>query len=231
MEMDVKKLQLAMFAPAAALTLIGIYMAFIWTPTHLTMGDVQRIFYFHVASAWVSYMAFGVTFLAGLLYLKKQDFKYDRIAYASAQLGIVFCTLAITTGPLWGKAVWGVFWRWEDMKLFLTLVLWLIFIAYMALRSNAQSKKKKAQMSAVFGVIGFICIPLSFGANRIWQQYHPTVIATSSGTLQASMGQALGMATIAFTFLYITLLISTYQIEYMKDKLEDIKIEVGERHV
>jgi len=164
--------------------LISIYLALVYTPSHETMGDVQRIFYFHVASAWISYLAFGVTFVAGLLYLKSKDLKWDTVAYGSAEVGIIFCTLAIITGSLWGKAAWDVFWRWEDLKLFITLVLWLVFIAYLALRANAKSRISKANLSAVFGIIGFICVPLSFAANRIWQQYHPTVIATSRGKLQ-----------------------------------------------
>ncbi|UCF50122.1 MAG: cytochrome c biogenesis protein CcsA [Thermoplasmatales archaeon] len=215
------------FGVAIILILISIYLAFIYTPTHTTMGDVQRIFYFHVASAWLSYLAFGVTFVTGIFYLKSKDFKWDKIAFASAEIGIVFCTLAITTGPLWGKAVWGAFWRWEDLKLFITLVLWLIFIAYLALRANAKSKVSKANLSAVFGIIGFICVPLSFAANRIWQQYHPTVIATSEGSLQSSMGMALGISVIAFTFLYIYLLISKVEIDTMREIIEEIKQKVG----
>ncbi len=215
------------FGVAIILILFSIYLAFIYTPTHSTMGDVQRIFYFHVASAWLSYLAFGVTFVTGIFYLKSKDFKWDKIAFASAEIGIVFCTLAITTGPLWGKAVWGAFWRWEDLKLFITLVLWLIFIAYLALRANAKSKVSKANLSAVFGIIGFICVPLSFAANRIWQQYHPTVIATSEGSLQSSMGMALGFSVVAFTFLYIYLLISKVEIDIMRELIEEIKQKIG----
>ncbi len=209
------------------LTLISIYLALIYTPSHETMGEVQRIFYFHVASAWISYLAFGVTFVAGLLYLKSKDLKWDTIAYSSAEIGIIFCTLAIITGSLWGKAAWGVFWRWEDLKLFITLVLWLVFIAYLALRANAKSRISKANLSAVFGIIGFICVPLSFAANRIWQQYHPTVIATSQGSLQASMAFALTVAVFAFTFLYFYLLLARVGIERMREKIEEIKQRVG----
>jgi len=212
---------------AAILTLVSIYLALIYTPSHETMGDVQRIFYFHVASAWISYLAFGVTFVAGILYLKSKDLKWDTIAYGSAEIGLIFCTIAIITGSLWAGAVWRVFWRWEDIKLFITLVLWLVFIAYLALRTNAKSRISKANLSAVFGTIGFICIPLSFGANRIWQQYHPTILVSSEGSLQASMGFALIVAVFAFTFLYIYLLLTKISIERMKDKIEEIKQHLG----
>ncbi len=208
--------------------LVSIFLIFIFAPSHEIMGDVQRIFYFHVGSAWVSYLAFGVTFIASLLYLKSKNLKWDTIAFNSAEIGIIFCTLAITTGPLWGKAVWGTYWKWEDLKLFMTLVLWLIFIAYLALRANAKSKIIKANLSAVFGIIGFFAIPLSLGANRIWQQYHPTVIATSQGSLQSSMGFTLGISVIALTFLYFYLLLTKIEVDKMNESIDKIKQKIGD---
>jgi len=124
---------------AVILMLLSIYLVFIYTPPHETMGDVQRIFYFHVASAWVSYLAFGVTFVGGVIYLKTKDLKMDTVALISAEIGVIFCTIAIISGSLWAGAVWRVYWRWEDIKLFITLVLWLVFIAYLALRANKSS--------------------------------------------------------------------------------------------
>lgn len=220
-------LKVVILALTVTLTLISIYLALIYTPSHETMGDIQRIFYFHVSSAWISYLAFGVTFVAGLLYLKSRDLKWDTIAFSSAEIGIIFCTLGIITGSLWAKPVWDVFWRWEDIKLFITLVLWLVFIAYLALRTNAKSRTSKANLSAVFGIIGFICIPLSFGANRIWQQYHPTIIASQEGSLQASMAFALIVAVFAFTFLYIYLLLVKVDVERMKETIDEIKQQAG----
>jgi heme exporter protein C len=221
------KLKTLMLVITAILILISIYLIFIYTPPHETMGDVQRIFYFHVASAWVSYLAFGVTFATGLLYLKTKDLKWDTIAFVSAEIGVIFCSIAIITGSLWAGAVWRVFWRWEDIKLFITLVLWFVFIAYLALRANAKSRISKARLSAVFGIIGFICIPLSFGANRIWQQYHPTVFVSSEGSLQPSMTYTFVVAMIAFTFLYIYLLLAGMDVEHMREKIEKIKQKVG----
>jgi len=223
-----KKVQWVILILAAAFTMVGIYLALIWAPTHSMMGDVQRIFYFHVASAWVSYMAFGVTFFAGIMYMKTLDLKWDNFAAVSAELGIVFCTITITTGPLWGKAVWDVYWRWEDMKLFITLVLWLVFIAYMALRANIPSRKRRAILSGVFGIIGMICIPLSFAANRIWTQYHPTVVATEQGSLQSAMGIGLGVAVLAFSFLYVYLLMKKYEFVTLRDRIEEVKKIVGD---
>jgi len=218
----------AILAISAVLTLVGIYMAFKGTPPHSTMGDVQRIFYFHVASAWVSYLAFGLTFAMGLFYMATGNLKWDNVAYSSAEIGVMFCAIAITTGPLWGKAVWGVYWRWEDQKLFMTLVLFLVFVSYLALRSNVPSRERRADLSAVFGIIGIVCIPLSAFANRIWQQYHPTVVATSQGSLQTTMLQALIIAVFAFSFLYVTLLLLRVDLEERKDHLEELKTKLGD---
>jgi len=221
------KIKTLILGIATILLLLSLYLSLIFAPSHETMGDIQRIFYFHVASAWISYLAFGVTFVTGILYLKSKDFKWDTIAYSSVEVGIIFCTLAIITGSFWGKAVWDEFWKWEDLKLFITLVLWIIFVAYLALRANAKSKISKANLSAVFGIIGFICAPLSFAANRIWQQYHPTVIASSQGSLQPSMTFTLVISVIAFTFLYLCLIVITIDMEKINEKLEEIKQKIG----
>ncbi len=217
-----------MILAAAILTFTGLYLAFLWAPAHETMGDVQRIFYFHVASAWVAYLAFIITFISSILYLKTEDMKYDILAFSSAEIGVVFCTAAIITGSLWAKGVWGVFWIWDDMKLFLTLVLWLVFIAYLALRANSDPGKARARLSAVFGIVGFLCIPLSFAANRIWTQYHPTVIASEGGSLQSSMVLTLITAVFAFTFLYFSILLMKVDIEKMKEDIEEIKQDIGD---
>ncbi|KYK30498.1 MAG: hypothetical protein AYK22_03665 [Thermoplasmatales archaeon SG8-52-3] len=221
------KLRILVSILAIIFILISVYFALIYTPPHEIMGDVQRIFYFHVASAWISYLAFGVTFFAGVMYLKSKDFKWDNIAFSSAEIGILFCTLGIITGSLWARPIWGVFWRWEDIKLFITFVLWLIFIAYLALRANAKSRTSKANLSAVFGIIGLICIPFSFGANRIWQQYHPTILVSSEGSLQPSMALSLIISVIAFTFLYIYILLVRVDIEKMKEEIDKLKQKVG----
>jgi len=195
------------------------------------MGDVQRIFYFHVAHAWVSYVAFMVTLVTSLMYLKTKKLKYDRIAAASAGIGVIFCGVAIVTGCLWAKGVWGVYWRWEDFKLNSTLVLWLVFIAYMVLRVNVKNKSKRANLSSVFGILGALGVPLSFGANRIWNHYHPTVVASSECSLQPSMGATMGIAVMAFTFLYLYFMILKIEVDIMKERTEDLKQEIGDSNV
>ena len=214
---------------SATLVLNGILLAFIIAPRHDPMGDVQRIFYFHVASAWIAYVAFGVTFIASVVYMRTKDFKWDAWAVSSAEIGVVFTTLAILTGPMWAKAVWEVYWRWEDLKLLMTLVLWLVFIAYLALRANVPSRRTKATLAAVFSVIGMLCVPLSFAANRIWTQYHPTVIASDQGEIVTEgMLPALIVAVFAMTFLYLALLLMRVGIAKLQDRADELKTRIGD---
>lgn len=227
MKLDTR-VRMVLLVVTAIMIMFAIYMAFIYAPTHDPMGDVQRIFYFHVASAWIAYLAFGITFAGSLAYLRTKNLKWDNLASASTEAGVVFCTLAIITGPLWAKAVWGVFWQWDDLKLFMTLVLWFVFIAYLILRGNVKHGRNRANLSAVFGILGFMCIPLSFAANRIWSQYHPTVIATSGGSLQSSMLQALIVSVFAFTFLYVNLVLMRLDVKRMRRQLENIKHRAGD---
>jgi heme exporter protein C len=186
----------------------------------------QKIFYFHVPAAWVSFVAFGVVLIGSILFLRKPYRKWDTIAYSSAEVGIVFCTLAIVTGPIWGKAEWGVYWRWEDTKLTITFILWLIFIAYLILRGGAESEDK-SRLAAVFGIIGFVCVPLSFISSRIWQSMHPNIVASGEGSMGSGAGMSLGMAVIAFTFVYLFMLRKRIKIQEMTYKINEIKDEIG----
>ena len=223
------RVRLALILISAVLVLNGIFLAMIWVPPHEIMGDVQRIFYFHVASAWIAYVAFIVTFITSIVYMKTKDLKWDNWAVSSAEIGVVFTTLAILTGPMWARAIWGEFWRWEDLKLLMTLVLWLVFIAYLALRANVQSRRTKATLASVFSVIGMLCIPLSFAANRIWTQYHPTVIASDQGEIVTEgMVPALIVAVFAMTFLYVALLLLRVGAAKLQDRADELKLKVGD---
>lgn len=214
---------------SAVLVLFGVLLAFIVAPRHVDMGDVQRIFYFHVASAWIAYVGFTVTFISSIVYMRTKDLRWDNWAVSSAEIGVVFTTLAITTGPMWAKAVWHVYWRWEDLKLLMTLVLWLVFIAYLALRANVPSRRTKATLAAVFSVVGMLCIPLSFAANRIWTQYHPTVIASEQGAIVTEgMLPALIVAVFAMTFLYMALLLLRVGIADLQDRVDELKQRIGD---
>jgi heme exporter protein C len=174
----------------------------------------------------VSYLAFIVVAGASIMFLRTNERKWDTIAFCSAEVGIVFCTLAIVTGPIWGKAEWGEYWRWEDTKLTITFVLWLIYIAYIILHGGAESEEK-ARLAAVFGIVGIIGVPLSFISSRIWQSLHPNVVATSEGSLSAEGSVGLVMGVIAFSFLYIIMVIKRIKLQEMAFKIDELKEKIG----
>ena len=225
-----KKMEIIVLILAFVFVLLTIYLALIYIPVmegpDWSAPNAQKIFYFHVPSAWVSYLAFAVVFVASILYLKTSSQKWDTIAYSSAEIGVVFCTLAIVTGPIWGKAEWGVYWRWEDTKLTITFVLWLIYVAYLILRGGVEDESK-SRLAAVFGIIGFVCVPLSFISSRIWQSMHPNVVATSEGSMSSEAGIGLLVGVVALTFLYIFILKKRVHLQEMAFRIDDLKDKIG----
>ena len=147
---------------------IALYLALIYAPQEATMGDVQRIFYFHVAAGWVSFLAFFVVFICGIIFLKTGSARWDRLALSSAELGVLFLTMVLLTGPLWAKPVWNTWWSW-DARLTTSLVLWLIYVAYLMVRHYASDRERGARFAAVFGIIGFLDVPIVYMSIRWWR--------------------------------------------------------------
>ena len=196
-----------------ALMMAALYMVFIYVPTEKETGIVQRIFYFHVPVAWVSFLAFFVTFIASIGYLSKRREKWDAVACASAEIGVVFTSLVLITGPIWAKPVWGIWWTW-DARLTTSLVLWLIYIAYLLVRSFAAEPAKSARYGAVIGIIGFIDVPLVFLTVNLWRTQHPTTIIFEGG-LTSPMLTTLLVCIAAFTVLYVIMVIQRVGIRSM----------------
>ena len=196
----------------------------------MTAPVAQKIFYFHMPSAWVSYVAFFITLVASILYLRSRDFKYDRLAMSSAELGVLFATIAIATGPVWAKQEWGVYWRWDDTKLVTTFIMWLVYIGYLSLRAAMADPGLKARVSAVYGILGFVTMPMSLLSARIaplLRSSHPEVIASKSGSLSPEAGMTIGVAVIAFTILFAAMLIKRVEIAQDEEELEELKRIVG----
>lgn len=208
---------------AAIASIFGaLYLALLWAPREATMGDIQRIFYFHVPSAWLALgPSFTVVLIGSVLYLWKKDLKYDRLAAASAEIGVMFTTITLVTGPLWARPVWGAYWVWEP-RLTTTLVLWFIFVAYLMLRSSTAGHRR-ARLSAVFGIVGWIDVPIVFMAIRWWRTIHPTVFATEGGGLDSSMTLVLMFSLAAFTLLYVYLLVVRVRQENLADRLDRLR--------
>ena len=173
------------FLIGALLTLLllanGLHQALVVAPTEQTMGDVQRIFYYHVSSAWVMFVCFFVNFLASIFYLVRRSLRSDAMALASAEVGVVFCTIVLVTGPLWAKPVWGIWWTW-DARLTTTLVLWLIYVSYLLLRRLSLSEQMPV-IAAAMAIFGFLDVPIVYMSIRWWRTQHPQpVIAGGPGS-------------------------------------------------
>lgn len=200
----------------------GLYMALIFAPTEATMGHVQRIFYFHVPSAWVGFFAFFVTFLGGILYLWKRDLKWDRLALSSAEIGIAFMSIAIITGSIWARPVWNTWWTW-DPRLTLSAVVWVIYMAYIMLRAMVEDPHRRARMASVFGIVGFASVPLDFFAIRWWRTIHPVIFSSKGFSLTPKMLWTLLFCLVAFTLLYFVILFQRLALESLRAEVEKMR--------
>lgn len=216
------------------LALIGmiaaLYGAFLHAPTERTMGDIQRIFYFHVSSWWISGLAFFVVFVGSVAYLATGARRYDTLALASAEIGVVFTSLGLITGPLWAKPVWGIYWTW-DARLTTALVLWLIYVSYLMLRHFLPDEEKRAKLAAVAGIIGFVDVPIVFMSIRWWRTQHPApVIMGGEGSgLDPVMAQGLMMGLAGFFFLYLWLLEKRVALERARQEIDFLYKQVESR--
>jgi len=195
------------YATLVAMT-TAIYMVFIFVPTDRFQGIVQRIFYFHVPLAIMTFVAFGTVAAASILFLWRGTRAWDRVAHAAAEIGMLFCTLVLVTGPIWAKPVWGTWWTW-DARLTTTLILWLIYAAYLMLRSFSGTTDQGARYAAILGIVGALDIPIINRSVYWWRTIHPAVLVTregSSGLADARMQATLGLSFLAFFLLFLWLL-------------------------
>ncbi|MEW6088462.1 MAG: cytochrome c biogenesis protein CcsA [bacterium] len=201
----------------------SLYYIFILSPVEETMGIIQKIFYFHVASAWLSFFSFFIVFISSIIFLWKKEKIWDIVAHSSAEIGIIFCTIVLITGPIWARPIWNAWWSW-DARLTTTLVLWMIYMAYIFIRPFTENEVKGAKASAVFGIIGFIDVPIVYMSIRWWRTIHPqAVIASKKGGLDPVMLKTLIISIIGFTFLYLSVIILNVSIDLIKDELENKK--------
>jgi heme exporter protein C len=199
----------------------GLYEALIGAPTEATMGPVQRIFYYHVPCAWVMLMAFPANFVASIVYLKNRNMALDAFAVSTAEVGVVFCTIVLLTGPIWGKPVWGIWWTW-DARLTSTLVLWLIYVSYLILRkySIGGPNPTLAAALAIFGCIDAVFV---FMAIRWFRTQHPQPVfggGANSG-IDPRMLHAFFVNMAAFTALGILLIWVRYTLERVRQRVEE----------
>ncbi len=202
--------------------ILALYMAFIGAPTEATMGDLQRIFYFHVPSGIIGLLAFALNFVASLMYLIKKDRKWDSLALSAAEIGVMFFTIVLVTGPIWAKPVWFVWWTWSP-RLTSSLILWLLYLAYMLVRGYAPDPERRAMMSAVFGIVAFVDAPIVWFSIRWWRDLHPSPVIETGGLPDPSMRLALLTCVAAFLILFIYLLRRRFFLESARLELERLE--------
>lgn len=204
---------------AAVVAVIVTYIrAIFFTPIEAVQGPVQKIFYLHAPAAWVAFLAFGLVAIASVLYLWLREDRLDRIAESSAEVGVMFTTVVLTTGPLWGKPVWGAYWTW-DARLTLTLFLWFIYVAYLVMRGALDDRAMRARYSAVLGILGALLIPFIHLSVYLFRTLHPMpiVMKPSAPSLPGEMLTTLLIALASFTLLYIALLRARYRYAVARD--------------
>lgn len=183
-------------------------MSLLVAPPDAEQGEVQRLMYVHVPAAWLAYLAFAVVFVASIAYLRTTRTRWDRLAAASAEIGVLFTALTILLGSLWARPVWGTWWTW-DPRLTTTAVLLLIYLGYLAVRRLTESPPRRARWAAVVGIVGFIDVPIVHLSVLWWRSLHqgPTVARLGGPTIAPIMLAALLVAVAAFTLVYLYLLV------------------------
>ncbi len=211
------------------LALIGLaiapYLVFVYAGIEKEMGLAQKIFYYHVSSAFAMYIGFSLCFVFSIRYLWKRDKRCDLWAACSAEVGLLFCSLVLLTGPIWAKPVWGAWWVW-DAQLTLTLVLWLIFVAYFMLRTHIEDPVQNARFRAVLGIVGFLNVPFIHYATKLWRTHHPEVVRGEEIGLPPDMKTAFFFCVLTFFMLFFALLFKRVSVEKARDELESLKAEM-----
>jgi heme exporter protein C len=202
-----------------ALLSYALYQAMMVAPTEATMGEVQRIFYYHVPSAVVAFTLFAINFLLSIAYVVRRSPQIDALALTTAEVGVVFCTIVLVTGPLWARPVWGIWWTW-DARLTSTLLLWLIYVSYLLLRRYSTSGQTPL-LAAVLAIFGFLDVPFVYLANRLFRTQHPQPVYFGGGGADPRMTHALLMNMAAFACFALLVCWVRYKLERGRQQLEE----------
>jgi heme exporter protein C len=190
-------------------------------------GQLQRIFYFHVPAAWIAYLAFAIVFIASIAYLRTNARRWDLLAHASAEIGVVFCSLVLITGPIWANPVWGTWWVW-DARLTSALVMWLTYIGYLLIRGLASDRRAAGRLAAIVGIVGFVNVPIVHFSVRWWRTLHPRGPTPADPSTGSGLGGpemlAFFTALAAFTLLFAWLLALRVRVGRIGDEVERLEV-------
>jgi len=219
---------------AAGLAVAGAAsMVFLYAPMEATMGNVQRVFYFHVANAWLGMLAFTLAMVAGIIYLVKKQPVWDIVGMASVEIGMVFMFAAIVSGSIWARPIWNTWWTW-DPRLTTTTIMELVFAAYLLLRQGIEEPERRARFGAVYAIVGFLSVPLTFFSIRIFRTIHPVVVgANEAGAMGAfdmtpKMGLTFAVSLIAYTILFAALIWHRIRLGQRMAQVEEQKMRLAQ---
>jgi heme exporter protein C len=219
-------LTIVVFAVAAA-------MVFLYAPLESTMGQVQKIFYFHTAAFWTGMLGFGCSMVAGIIYLRTHNHKWDVVELAGIEIALVFCLVGIIAGSIWAYPAWNTWWTW-DPRLTTVTIMELAYFAYLMLRAGIDDPDRRARFGAVYSIVAFISVPLTFFSIRLFNTIHPVVIGSSdpgaAGTFDMTpkMVTTFMVALLAFTLVFIDLLWHRIRLGKLADKIEQKKLSLSE---
>jgi heme exporter protein C len=209
----------------AVIVALAAYFALFIAPAEVTMGELVRIFYFHLPPAIICYLSLLVSVVTGLIYIRTKDFKYDALSESGALLGLVYGLITLISGAIWANATWGVYWNWDPRET-TTLILWFAYLGYFLLRMSIENPDRRASSSAVFNVLAFMTVPLSYVSFILWPSLHPRLGDESGGLgLTGTMVQALVMNIIGGIFVFGYVLKKTYDLRMKRDELKSKMME------
>ena len=215
-----------------ALVLVGVatYMVFFFAPIEAVMGPVQKIFYFHVATAWVGMLGFMAAMLAAIAYLVTKNNKWDLVEVSSIEIALAFFLITIVTGSIWAYPAWNAWWTW-DPRLTTAAIVELVYVAYLMLRQGIEDPERRARFSAVYAIVGSISVPATFFAIRLMRTIHPVVIGSNSPGAEGSfsmtpkMGITFAISLAAFSVLFISLMWHRIRLGQLSEKVEQLKLK------
>ena len=215
---------------AAILVLAGLWMAFFYAPLERVMGEVQRVFYFHVAAGWLGFAGFLGAGVVGVIYLARPEKNWDIWAVALVEVGLVYAFINIVTGSVWARPVWNTWWTW-DPRLVTATVMELVYLAYLMLRQGIEEPERRARFGAIYAILASVTVPLAYFSIRIWRTIHPVVIGSGWPTAQGGFDMTMPMlqtmlfALLAFTVLGAAVLWQRVRLGWLQDHVEELRIK------
>ena len=204
----------------AGLLAYALYQALVVAPTDALQGDVYRIIYYHVPSAWTAFLLFLINFVASIVYLFRRSQKADMVALVCAEVGVVFCTVVLVTGPIWARPVWGIWWAPGDIRLTSTLVLWLIYVSYLVLRKFSNSAQTQ-MLAAALAVFGALDVPLVYFSIWFFRTQHPQPVIGGGGSIDPKMLHVLLLSWVAFLCFAFLVCWSRFRLELLHREVEE----------